>query len=84
MGRKFAEVARIGRVGDVDEGGSEHAADQRVLVTGHRVRPAPNVVERALTTGTTDLGERQERLEIDVVARERFGGQAVDTGLPRG
>jgi hypothetical protein len=57
-------IDRLARVRDVHEGGARRAADQRILATGQRIGPSPDVIPAA----AADLGVRQKRHEVDVAA----------------
>ena len=82
---EVAEITRVERVGDVDEGRPVHAADEGVFAPGLRVGPAPHVVEsRPASRAEFFAGEegeeiyavaveplRESLLAVDLAARDR-------------
>ena len=75
---QVAQVARVVGVGDIDEGGSVHAADQRVLAAVERVGPSPHVVQPRAPAGA-QLRPRDEREQVHVIA-VIAGGTTVGAG----
>ena len=75
---QLAGVAGVGGVADVDEGRRVGASHQRPVPAGHRVGPAPDVVEDGARVGSQRV-ERHEGDQVDLRAVEGTG-RAVGAG----
>ncbi len=77
--RKVAQIDRILGVGDVDERGSAGAPHDRVLASGCRIGPTPNVVAAT----AADVRQRHESHEVHIVAGVNVGHAADAAGCGR-
>jgi len=87
--RQHAGVHRILGIAQVDEGGSGGVSHQRPFRARRGVGPSPDVVRRAIER-RADVGQTEERNQVDVLAGEPAGpssfarhGAAGDRDLSR-